>query len=54
MGPATPASTTPPIASMLGMPGLSPDIMQGILTGVYDVPGLDPSSMDPMAFMKRA
>lgn len=39
-----PASTTPPMASMLGMPDMNPDIMQGILTGVYDVPGLRPVS----------
>lgn len=42
MGPATPASTTPPI----------PDIMQDILTGVYDVSELRSVFYGPYGFHK--
>lgn len=52
MGPTTPTSTPPPMASMLGIPDLNPDIMQGILTGVYDVPGLRPVFHGPSGFHK--
>ncbi|KAH8696304.1 Fip1 motif-domain-containing protein [Talaromyces proteolyticus] len=38
---------------MPGMPDMSPDMMQGMLAGMM-AQGLDPSSMDPMAFMQHA
>lgn len=38
---------------MPGIPEMSPDIMQGMLTGMMSQ-GLDPSSMDPMSFMQHA
>lgn len=44
------------MSAMPGMPGvpdMSPDMMQGMLAGMMSQ-GLDPSSMDPMAFMQHA
>lgn len=43
----------PPMPAMPGMPEMSPEIMQGML-GSMMAQGLDPSSMDPMAFMQHA
>ncbi|ODM20191.1 Pre-mRNA polyadenylation factor fip1 [Aspergillus cristatus] len=43
----------PGMPPMPGMPEMSPDIMQGMLTGMMSQ-GLDPSSMDPMSFMQHA
>lgn len=44
-GPQNPMQGMPP-----GMSDLSPDMMQGMLTGMM-AQGLDPSAMDPMTFM---
>lgn len=51
-GPA-PGGPPPGMPGMPGMPEMSPDIMQGMLTGMMSQ-GLDPSSMDPMLFMQHA
>lgn len=53
--PPGPAASGPPpgMPPMPGMPEMSPDIMQGMLTSMMSQ-GLDPSSMDPMAFMQHA
>lgn len=48
-----PASAAPGMPAMPGMPDMSPEIMQGMLTGMM-AQGLDPSSMDPMSFMQHA
>lgn len=52
-GPAAPASAAPPMAGMPGMPDMNPDMMQGMLASMMSQ-GLDPSNMDPMAFMQHA
>ncbi|CAI7587782.1 unnamed protein product [Penicillium viridicatum] len=52
-GPAAPASAAPPMAGMPGMPDMNPDMMQGMLANMMSQ-GLDPSNMDPMAFMQHA
>lgn len=44
---------SPGMPGMPGMPEMSPEIMQGMLTGMM-AQGLDPSSMDPMSFMQHA
>ena len=48
-----PGGAPPGMPPMPGMPEMSPDIMQGMLTGMMSQ-GLDPSSMDPMSFMQHA
>lgn len=48
-----PGSAPPGMPGMPGMPEMSPEIMQGMLTGMM-AQGLDPSSMDPMSFMQHA
>lgn len=53
-GPPPGAGGAPPgMPGMPGMPEMSPEIMQGMLTGMM-AQGLDPSSMDPMSFMQHA
>lgn len=52
-GPTPPASAAPPMAGMPGMPDMNPDMMQGMLASMMSQ-GLDPSNMDPMAFMQHA
>ncbi|GKZ24095.1 cleavage polyadenylation factor subunit fip1 [Aspergillus brasiliensis] len=53
-GPGGPSgSAPPPMPGMPGMPDMSQDMMQGMLTSMMSQ-GLDPSSMDPMAFMQHA
>ncbi|KAJ5371396.1 Pre-mRNA polyadenylation factor fip1 [Penicillium cataractarum] len=42
-----------PMPGMPGMPDMNPDMMQGMLASMM-AQGLDPSSMDPMAFMQHA
>lgn len=53
-GAGPPAATAPPpMPGMPGMPDMNPDMMQGMLASMMSQ-GLDPSSMDPMAFMQHA
>lgn len=55
-GPPAAANTPQPMSGMPGMPGMpdmNPDMMQGMLQSMM-AQGLDPSSMDPMAFMQHA
>jgi pre-mRNA 3'-end-processing factor FIP1 len=52
-GPGSAGPGMPPMPAMPGMPEMSPEIMQGMLTGMM-AQGLDPSSMDPMSFMQHA
>ncbi|KAJ6065106.1 hypothetical protein N7444_000759 [Penicillium canescens] len=53
-GPAAAPTAAPPMAGMPGgMPDMNPDMMQGMLASMMSQ-GLDPSSMDPMAFMQHA
>ncbi|KAJ5559100.1 Pre-mRNA polyadenylation factor fip1 [Penicillium sp. DV-2018c] len=51
--PPTPPSAAPPMAGMPGMPDMNSDMMQGMLATMMSQ-GLDPSAMDPMAFMQHA
>ncbi|PYI11527.1 Cpn10-domain-containing protein [Aspergillus sclerotiicarbonarius CBS 121057] len=50
---APPGSAPSPMPGMPGMPDMSQEMMQGMLTSMMSQ-GLDPSSMDPMAFMQHA
>lgn len=50
---AAPASAAPAMPGMPGMPDMNPDMMQGMLASMMSQ-GLDPSAMDPMAFMQHA
>ncbi|CAG8151454.1 unnamed protein product [Penicillium salamii] len=50
---AAPASAAPAMSGMPGMPDMNPDMMQGMLASMMSQ-GLDPSAMDPMAFMQHA
>ena len=52
-GPGSAGPGMPTMPAMPGMPDMSPEIMQGMLTGMM-AQGLDPSSMDPMSFMQHA
>lgn len=54
-GPGAPGSgpPPPPMPGMPGMPDMNPEMMQGMLATMMSQ-GLDPSSMDPMAFMQHA
>lgn len=52
-GPGPPASGPPPMPGMPGMPDMNPEMMQGMLATMMSQ-GLDPSSMDPTAFMQHA
>ena len=52
-GPGAPGGGQPPMPGMSGMPDMNPDMMQGMLASMMSQ-GLDPSSMDPMAFMQHA
>ncbi|KAL4780967.1 hypothetical protein BJX76DRAFT_363927 [Aspergillus varians] len=53
-GAGPPASSAPPpMPGIPGMPDMNPDMMQGMLTSMMSQ-GLDPTSMDPMAFMQHA
>lgn len=51
--PGAPGGGPPAMGGMPGMPDMSPDVMQNMLAGMM-AQGLDPSSMDPMAFMQHA
>ncbi|KAJ5488469.1 Pre-mRNA polyadenylation factor fip1 [Penicillium diatomitis] len=51
--PVVPGPAAPPMAGMPGMPDMNPEMMQGMLASMMSQ-GLDPSSMDPMAFMQHA
>lgn len=51
--PAAPATAQPPMGGMPGMPDMNSDMMQGMLASMMSQ-GLDPSAMDPMAFMQHA
>ncbi|KAL2847692.1 Fip1 motif-domain-containing protein [Aspergillus pseudodeflectus] len=53
-GAGPPAGSAPPaMPGMPGMPDMNPDMMQGMLASMM-AQGLDPASMDPMAFMQQA
>lgn len=52
-GPGAPGPGAPAMPGMPGMPDMNPDMMQGMLASMMSQ-GLDPSSMDPMAFMQHA
>ncbi|CAI7568941.1 unnamed protein product [Penicillium pancosmium] len=52
-GPAPAANAPQAMPGMPGMPDMNPDMMQGMLQAMM-AQGIDPSSMDPMAFMQHA
>lgn len=52
-GPGAPAGGPPAMPGMPGMPDMNPEMMQGMLASMMSQ-GLDPSAMDPMAFMQHA
>ncbi|KAL2849543.1 Fip1 motif-domain-containing protein [Aspergillus pseudoustus] len=53
-GAGPPAGSAPPaMPGMPGMPDMNPEMMQGMLASMM-AQGLDPASMDPMAFMQQA
>lgn len=52
-GPGAPGSGPPAMPGMPGMPDMNPEMMQGMLATMM-AQGMDPSTMDPMAFMQQA
>ncbi|KAJ5097953.1 Pre-mRNA polyadenylation factor Fip1 [Penicillium argentinense] len=52
-GPAAAASAPPAMPGIPGMPDMNPEMMQGMFQAMMSQ-GLDPSTMDPMAFMQHA
>lgn len=51
--PSAPSGGPPAMPGMPGMPDMNPEMMQGMLASMMSQ-GLDPSAMDPMAFMQHA
>ncbi|KAJ5674439.1 uncharacterized protein N7477_004373 [Penicillium maclennaniae] len=52
-GPGAPGNVPPAMPPMPGMPDMNPDMMQGMFASMM-AQGMDPTSMDPMAFMQHA